>query len=122
MVRSRTIWSPSKATVQRMAALMAAAFCILLAASPSQSTPANRIGMDRYFDRFLAKKLNACTTCHLPLAAAKSPDSLANFPHNAFGARLAVLGEELRKQHKRSDIVARLKITSSEDSDGDRVD
>ncbi len=86
------------------------------------ATPANRIALDRYFDRYLARSLNNCTTCHLPQTTGKTPTSLADFPHNPFGHRLAVLGETLRKAGKRADIPTRLAAISGEDSDGDGVD
>ena len=79
---------PCLVTIFLAASMFACAF-------PIQATPANRIGMDRYFEKFLSKSLNACTTCHLPLVAGKTPDSLLNFPHNPFGRRLADLGEDL---------------------------
>lgn len=103
--------------------LLLGAACLLLALTlTARANPANKIGMSRYYERFLSKRLDACTTCHLPLATGKTPDSLQNFPHNSFGRRLAELGEKLRKEHARADIATRLRMTASEDSDGDGVD
>ena len=103
--------------------LLLATACSLLALTlTANATPANKIGMSRYYERFLSKRLDACTTCHLPLVAGKTPDSLQNFPHNSFGRRLAELGEKLRTDHARADIATRLRMTASEDSDGDGVD
>ncbi len=84
------------------------------------ATPANKAALDRHYDRFLAKELNRCTTCHLP-SANKSPQSLDEFPHNPFGARLRALGIELAKAGKAKDIPARLAAVAEEDSDGDGV-
>jgi len=122
MDKRRTTWSEPSTLIRFAAVALIAAVCPICVPTAANATPANRIGMERYFERFLTKKLNACTTCHLPLAAGKSPDSLQNFPHNTFGARLAALGEQLRSQHKRSDIGVRLKMAAAEDSDGDGVD
>ncbi|MCW3053443.1 MAG: hypothetical protein JWN14_2613, partial [Chthonomonadales bacterium] len=86
------------------------------------ATPANRLALQKFYGGFLGKRLDACTTCHLPLQAGKSPTSLLDFPHNSFGHRLALLGETLRKEGKRSDITTRLRLIAHEDSDGDGVD
>ena len=84
------------------------------------ATPANKAALDRHYDRFLTKELNRCTTCHLP-SANKSPQSLEEFPHNPFGARLRALGTELTPAGKPKDIPARLTAVAEEDSDGDGV-
>src|SRR5690242_13318765 len=89
--------------IRLAAAAVSIAGWILLCCGSSRANPANRIGLERYYEGFLAKRLNACTTCHLPLVPGKTPDSLVNFPHNPFGRRLAALGDELRKEHKRAD-------------------
>jgi hypothetical protein len=94
----------------------------LLSVAGSQATPVNKIGFVKYYDRFLAKRLDNCTTCHLPPKDARPPTSLADFPHNPFGHRLAVLGAELRAAGKRADIATRLRMVANEDSDGDGVD
>jgi hypothetical protein len=86
------------------------------------ATPANRLALQKYYGKLLAKRLDACTTCHLPAQGDKPPTSLLDFPHNTFGHRLAVLGETLRKAGKKSDITTRLRIIAHEDSDGDGVD
>ena len=106
----------------RIACQILLALFIMIAGSSVGATPANKIGMERYYERFLPKNLDACTTCHLPLQPGKQPDSLLNFPHNSFGKRLAELGEQLRKEHKRADIGTRLRMIAGEDSDGDGVD
>ncbi len=95
----------------------------MLGAPPSaEGTPANRIAFSRYYGRFLARSLDNCNTCHLPLKPGKSPTSLAEFPHNVFGHRLRLLGEELRKQGKKADIPARLRLVAKEDADRDGFD
>ncbi|MEP6757422.1 MAG: DUF1549 and DUF1553 domain-containing protein [Chthonomonadales bacterium] len=88
----------------------------------ANANPANRNGMDLYFEKFIPKRLNNCNTCHLPISGDKKPDSLSNFPHNAFGKRLADLGTMLRKANKKSDITTRLQMVLKEDADGDGID
>src|SRR5437870_5406870 len=85
-------------------ALACTALLGLLACTGSRATPANRMAAERYFDRFLAKKLDNCSLCHRPLQAGRAPDSLADFPHNPFGARLRQVGESLRSAGRKADI------------------
>jgi hypothetical protein len=84
---------------------------------PAQATPANRTALEKHYERFLARNLRNCSTCHLP-SANKSPEKLEDFPHNPFGHRLRLLGEELVKS---KDIPTRLAMVAQEDSDGDGV-
>jgi hypothetical protein len=76
-------------------------------------TPANKAGLQRRYGHFLGAGLDRCTTCHLP-SANKNPESLEEFPHNVFGARLRALGKKLS-------IHERLEKIAKEDSDGDGV-
>lgn len=92
----------------------------IVAGSTLQATPSNRAALEKHYDRFLAKGLNRCTTCHLP-GAPKNPESLEEIPHNPFGDRLRVLGEELDAAGKAKDLVSRLKLVAAEDSDADGV-
>src|SRR5436190_5860685 len=85
------------------------------------ATPANKAALERHYDKFLGKDLNRCTTCHLP-STVKEPQSLEEFPHNPFGDRLRLLGEDLKKAGKRKDLASRLEMVAHEDSDGDGVD
>ncbi|PYI88083.1 MAG: hypothetical protein DME26_04205, partial [Verrucomicrobia bacterium] len=94
---------------------------LLLFTLPVQATPANKAALERHYDKFLAKDLARCTTCHWP-SENKNPESVDEFPHNPFGQRLRMVGKELAKAGKRKDIPARLKIVAKEDSDGDGVD
>ncbi|MGZ8938291.1 MAG: DUF1553 domain-containing protein, partial [Limisphaerales bacterium] len=59
------------------------------------------------------------STCHLP-SDHKDPQSLDEFPHNPFGARLRKVRGELSAESK--DILGRLKHIAGEDSDGDGVE
>jgi hypothetical protein len=87
----------------------------------ANSTPANRAALEKHYEKFLAKNLTRCTTCHLP-SENKNPESLDEFPHNAFGARLRVVGKELIGDGRKKDIPARLKLVAREDTDGDGIE
>ena len=92
---------------------------------PAHATPANRSAFSGYFGTFLSKRLDNCAACHRDSHAPHStvlPSSLADFPHNPFGDRLRVLGEELRKAGKKADIPTRIALAGAEDSDHDGVD
>jgi hypothetical protein len=100
----------------------AIALCCLLSLWPStgRATPANRAALDNYYGAFLARSLNNCTTCHLP-STNKAPQSLDEFPHNPFGARLRLLGLELSRAGQPFDLATRLARVAGEDADGDGV-
>ncbi|MEQ2009676.1 MAG: DUF1549 domain-containing protein, partial [Limisphaerales bacterium] len=93
---------------------------LLVGASYAPATPANRAALEHHYDRFLAKEVNRCTTCHLP-SERKEPKSLEDFPHNAFGQRLHALGTDLTAAGKPASLAARLALVAREDSDGDGV-
>ncbi len=93
----------------------------LFGAGAALGTPSNKAALERHYDKFLGKDVNRCTTCHLP-SAVKDPQTLDDFPHNPFGDRLRVLGEELGAAGKRKDIATRLALIAREDSDGDGVE
>ncbi len=98
--------------------LAGAALCLLL---PVRATPANRAALEKHYDRFLAKPLARCTTCHLP-SDKKFPETLDEFPHNPFGVRLRQLGDDLAAAGKPKDLAARLAAVAKEDADADGVD
>ena len=93
----------------------------LFVVTSASATPANKKALALHFDKLLPPALNACTTCHLP-SDKKSPESLDEFPHNPFGARLRELGQQLRTAGQRADIPTRLALLAKEDADGDGVD
>lgn len=84
------------------------------------ATPSNKAALEKHYDRFLSRPLSRCTTCHLP-SENKFPESLGDFPHNLFGNRLRLLGEEWTRAGRTKDLSARLKAVAAEDSDGDGV-
>jgi hypothetical protein len=98
----------------KVAALMA----LLLLPAMARATPANKAALDKHYDRFLSKGLSRCTTCHLP-SDNKAPESLDEFPHNAFGNRLRLVAKEFSTA--KPDIPVRLQRIADEDSDGDGV-
>ncbi len=93
---------------------------LLLGVVPGSATPANKAALERHYDRFLARPLARCTTCHLP-SPNKFPESLGEFPHNPFGDRLRRLGEELKSAGQRPDLSSRLTALAAEDTDADGV-
>ncbi len=100
---------------------LCALLATLLACATAHGTPANKRSLAQHFDKLLPAPVNACTTCHLP-SDKRSPETLAEFPHNAFGARLRALGEQFRAEGKKADLASRLTALAAEDSDGDGVD
>src|SRR5215204_5246355 len=94
---------------------------ILFGGFPASATPANKAALGRFYDRFLPANLNRCATCHLP-SDVKDPASLEEFPHNKFGDRLRILGEESDKAGKHASLPDRLTVISREDTDGDGVE
>lgn len=100
--------------MDRNAPRVALGVLLVWCAGGAHATPANKAAMARHYDRFMAGSLNACTTCHLP-SAVKSPETLEEFPHNPFGARL-------REAGKAGSIGDRLAAVAREDADGDGVD
>ena len=89
-------------------------------ASPLLATPANRAALEKHYDRFLSRPLAKCTTCHLP-SEHKLPETLAEFPHNAFGDRLRKLGEQQEREGAAHDLASRLITVAREDADSDGV-
>ena len=94
------------------------AVCLLGSAGPAAARPAHLRSLVDHYGPFLPGKLANCSTCHLG-APAKSILSLADFPHNDYGKRLAAVQESLRSAGARADLPARLNATAAEDSDGD---
>ena len=83
------------------------------------ATPANKAALKHHYDRFMDANLARCTTCHLP-SENKDPQSLAEFPHNPFGARLRKIRADMGADGK--SLGARLERIAAEDSDGDGVE
>lgn len=94
---------------------------VALSAILSHATPANKAALEKHYDKFLTKNLARCTTCHLP-SDNKNPESLDEFPHNPFGARLRAIGKQFVDDGKKKDLPSRLTLIAHEDSDGDGVD
>jgi hypothetical protein len=87
---------------------------------PASATPANRRALSRYFGKFLSRPLDSCAACHIR-ADPEGAESLDDFPHNTFGDRLRVLGEEPAGDAKQSSIQHCLNQIMLDDSDGDGV-
>ncbi|MGV3771765.1 MAG: DUF1553 domain-containing protein [Verrucomicrobiales bacterium] len=104
-------------TYTRMVAFVAVG---VASASLLNATPANKAALSHHFETFLAPSLNHCTTCHLP-SSKTAPESLDEFPHNKFGARLRAARKEASEKENPTDIIARIRLVADEDSDGDGV-
>jgi hypothetical protein len=78
--------------------------------------PAHKKALVGHFGPVLPKNLHDCRTCHLPDKPGADADVK---PHNVFGARLAALRKQFRKEGKNADIISRLEAIADEDSDGD---
>ena len=88
-------------------------------AAPATAKPMHlKSLMTRYGD-FLGAGLTTCQTCHRSTAPEGAAESLADFPHNAFGDRLLALRIELRRAGKKSTMDRALAAAATEDSDGD---
>jgi len=95
---------------------------VLLVAAPLEARPPHKRTLEKYYGTLLAKSLNSCTTCHLSKEQAGDPNFDAESPpHNAFGLRLAALGEDLEIDGKPNELVPRLRQIAGEDTDGDGV-
>ncbi|MBV6498679.1 MAG: hypothetical protein CJBNEKGG_00907 [Prosthecobacter sp.] len=77
------------------------------------ATPANKKAAANHFEHFLPAKLADCSLCHLP-SSNHAPESLEEFPHNAFGRELAALGRQTA-------FPERLQKAAQKDSDADGV-
>jgi hypothetical protein len=106
----------------RTGLLTASALLSVAAALPVQAKPAYRKGLTDYFGALLPSRLADCRTCHVDPSRGEPVfnTSLAK-PHNAFGARLMAVGQELDRAGKTTDIASRLDAVLQEDSDQDGV-
>lgn len=93
---------------------------LLLVVGPVSATPVHRAALERHFDRFLPRPLAQCQTCHLP-SDNKLPESLEEFPHNPFGARLREVGDAARANGQRMELSDRIERIADEDTDGDGI-
>ncbi len=84
----------------------------------SEARPPYKKALADYLGPRLARKLNDCRTCHVPTDPDADPEDK---PHNAFGARLKAVRDELRKAGSKAAIAERIAAVADEDSDGDGV-
>jgi len=102
----------------RFAKIVVCAAVCLGSAAGMRATPANKALLASHYDRFLPTALNRCTTCHQPTEN-KTPETLAEIPHNSFGRRLRALGEEWAAAGRAVALPERLAAVAGEDADGD---
>jgi hypothetical protein len=103
--------------LRRFVPAAAVAALALLSAAPAAAKPPHLKALGEHYGDFLPARLGNCSTCHQPPKGPGAPTSLADFPHNPFGKRVAAVAGELQ----RTDIAARLKAIAEEDADGDGV-
>ena len=103
--------------------VVAGGILLLFIADGAAARPPYKQGLKRSYGDALPQAMQACSTCHL---TKQQVDNAADFdelapPHNAFGVRLAKLGEELKAKGQAAEIVARVSSIGAEDTDGDGV-
>jgi hypothetical protein len=110
-------------TLKRVTVALAFSGVIMISpAAPVQARQRYKHNLERFYGDLLPKQLDACTTCHLSRADVADPALFEKKPpHNPFGARLRVLGEERRAAGKDATFYARLRAAADEDSDSDGV-
>jgi hypothetical protein len=99
--------------------VISSAACLSTIGLPALARPPHKKALADYLGPGLARRLNDCRTCHLPLD--EGADSEEARPHNPFGKRLKMVRSQLRKSGKPSGIPARIEAVAEEDSDGDGV-
>ncbi len=102
---------------------VAGGILLLFLTDGAAARPPYKQGLKRAYGDALPQTMQACSTCHLTKQQVENAaefDELAP-PHNAFGIRLATLGEELKAKGQAADIVARVARVGEEDTDGDGV-
>jgi Protein of unknown function (DUF1553)/Protein of unknown function (DUF1549) len=108
------------ADVKRFLQAVGSVICLLFLAAPvAHARPPYKKALADFLGLDATSKLNDCRTCHVPSNNDEPPDGPK--PHNAFGARLKAVKEELKKAGRKTDIVSRILAVADEDSDGDGV-
>ncbi len=94
---------------------------VLLAVQPAVARPQHLKALQEEYGAFLPSRLANCFTCHRPTQSGRLGETLADFPHNSYGRRLAEAVAELRTSGRRTDLITRARSIAGEDSDGDGV-
>ena len=100
--------------------IVAGSLLLLLIPQTASATPANRQALLRYLGPFQSEQVESCAVCHVR-AKPDGAESLDEFPHNAFGDRLCILGEEKSDAAEELPLRDRLARIADEDADGDGV-
>src|SRR5262245_43454029 len=107
------------------ARVMMRVFCVAwwtFALQPCQAMPEHLEVLRHTYQGWAEGGQLSCRVCH-EIPANVDPATLVDMPpHNAFGARLASLGEQREAAGQPGDIASRLQAVETEDSDGDQVD
>jgi Protein of unknown function (DUF1553)/Protein of unknown function (DUF1549) len=85
--------------------------------------PPYKHALKKLYGARLNANLHQCATCHLTKDEVPNGEEFdeENPPHNVFGERLKLLGEQIAEGLPSGDIVSRLKQIAGEDSDEDGV-
>jgi len=113
----------ARATAAKTSSVSTSLFVVLLlllSLCTGRSTPANKSALEKHFGSFLPKEASRCTTCHLP-SDKKLPETLDEFPHNAFGDRLRSVRNGAGRSGQKQDIATALALVANEDADHDGV-
>ena len=103
----------------RLAIAILAIPCMGVFCLPAMARPPHKKALADYLGPGVARKLNDCRTCHVPVE--EGTDALDERPHNPFGKRLKAVRPELKRAGKPSAIPARVNAVADEDSDGDGI-
>ena len=101
----------------RVAVVVAA--CVGTSWASVFARPPHKKALADYVGPGLARKLNDCRTCHVPVE--DGTDAVDSRPHNAFGKRLKAVRATLKKPVRPSASPTRIEAIADEDSDGDGV-
>jgi hypothetical protein len=104
---------------ERLAVVVFVVTHIGMTAPSLYARPPHKKALADYLGSSIARKLNDCRTCHLPVE--EGSDALEARPHNPFGKRLKAVRSALKNVGKPSGIISRVEAIADEDSDGDGI-
>src|SRR6186997_1226320 len=93
------------------------AVCLLFGTGTVWAKPQHKQSLDRHYGTYLDVSLKRCATCHVvPEGMSDKEFAESDGEWNAFGKRLADLGEALRNDKQPDDIASRLERVADEDA------
>jgi len=110
------------AAIYRAGCVALASVAMTLGATAAWAKPQHKESLARYYGSYLDASLKRCALCHVvPEGTSEKEFAETGGDHNAFGERLAEIGEQRAKDGQAADIVSRLQMIVEEDADGDGV-